>query len=398
MTIAPECAPPVNLVLPRQSSFRERFHLTSVPDIEPPTPSLNPVILNSWQTQVGTDLRDHQLQRLTLPRRHHLMLHTDAADSQANDLAIALLPGWTETIHGKNLEDTHAGLSHQLPEASIDTHATYGTDGTLPHYNPFELGKQTVEYATHKTLDVFERLYEGGRAELEATALGAAVLARIELLNRFDGTLYQHDPLEVGEQAIHYAARKTFDVFVPLYEGKRTVIVATSMSAAVLARMEQLNQSAGEPLDIAGCILYEPCLVLPENAGAGLLGRFAVHLVQSAFDELVHHSSPRVALGLIYDSLHSHPPVADLPVIGRLGFSLLQGTSAGLLETLAEQHPYLIQGVEDCLRNTSLEEDPRVTTKLVPSKGHCMNINSGKRVTAITAAVMAMGLRPTRPL
>lgn len=324
------------------------------------------------------------------------MLHTDAEGSESEALAIALMPGWTETIGGAILKATHAGLSHRFPAASVDTHATYGTDGTLPHYNPLEIGRQTVELAAHEIIAAYERLHGSGRVEPAATSFGAGGLDHEQAINHFGNTLSHYISLGIGEKAIRLAAQKSFDVFVPLYEGKRTVLVATSMSAAVLARMEEINQDAGKPLDIVGRVLYAPCLVPPEKARAVMLGRFATHLVSSTFDELVRDNSPREAISLINNTLHSRPPVSDLFRIIGLGIALLEGTPVEMSNLLAEQGLHLVQGMNDCLRNTALEQHPGVIAKLLPGQGHSMSMNSANRVDAIAQEITDLGVYQPR--
>jgi len=95
-----------------------------------------------------------------------------------------------------------------------------------------------------------------GRANRQRLPLAPTVWNHEQAISRFSNTLSHYISLGIGEKAIRLAAQKSFDVFVPLYEGKRTVLVATSMSAAVLARMEEINQDAGKPLDIVGRVLY----------------------------------------------------------------------------------------------------------------------------------------------
>ena len=325
-------APPLNTpVQPHLSSVSKDYPLAL-------TPGIDPIVLDSWQTQDGADVRSHRLLHLDLPGQRHRLLHTGTEGGRDSDLVIANLPGWTETLSGFVLRKTHARLSHELPDAIIDTHATYGTDGTLSHANPLVITKQSLENA----------------------------------------------------------AQKTFNAFLPLYDDKRLVLVATSMGAAILARMEEINQSEGSPLDIVGRILYEPCLVLPEHAGVRMFSRLAIHLTINTLDEIVHQSSPRAALSFIEDGVHSLPPFTDLPVIWRLGWSLLGWTRPELLNSLAERHPTVIQGKHDVLREPAFEGHPDVVIKLLQGKGHCMSNNSTKRALAIAKAVRAMGLHQPR--
>lgn len=340
MTTTYESGPLVDRLSSQPLDAPRRPHLSSVADGDPLAlaPGIDPIVLESWQTQDGADVRSHRLLHLALPGQRHRLIHTAAEGDRDSDLVIANLPGWTETLGGFVLRKTHARLSHELPDANIDTHATYGTDGTLSRANPLIITKLSLENA----------------------------------------------------------AQKTFNAFLPLYDNKRLVLVATSMGAAILARMEEINQSEGSPLDIVGRILYEPCLVLPEHAGARMFSRLAIHLTLNTLDEIAHQSSPRDALSFIGDGVHSLPPVTDLPVIWRLGWSLLGGTRPELLNSLAERHPTIIQGKNDVLREPAFEGHPDVVTKLLQSKGHCMSNNSTKRALAVAKAVRAMGLHQPR--
>ena len=168
------------------------------------------------------------------------------------------------------------------------------------------------------------------------------------------------------------------------------------MSAAVLARIVKINQEGGRPLNIVDPVLYAPCLVPTEDARAVFLGRFAAHLVHSTFDELIRDSSPRKALRLINNTLHSRPPASDLLRIIGLGLALSQGTPKELCDMLAELGPHIVQGENDCLRNKVLEQHPLVTTNLLPGRGHSMSLNSADRVAFIGAKITEMGVYQPR--
>lgn len=346
MTITTECAPQVAPPLLRQPENRPSFDYPAVrPEsaaVLPPA-DFQPEVLASWHSVTDGIVKIHEAQRIGLAgRRHHQMLHTEASSANPAALVVANLPGWTETINGTILRQTQQYLSHQLPEAVIDTHATYGTDSTLPRRALRSLGGHTLDLA----------------------------------------------------------AQETFNVLAPLYDGRRLVIVATSMSAAILARMDEINDAEGQPIDIVGRVLYEPCLVSSWQARLHMFTHLPGHLLLGAVAEVVQQSSPRQAAHFIYDNYHSLPPASDLAVISRLGLSLLGGTSKELLAKLAARGPYDIQGREDCLRESIFENFLQEVTfarshellKLVDGKGHCMGGEAAKRARAIAKAIRQLGL------
>ncbi len=345
MSITTERAPQTSLSPPRQPEGVPQLNsLTVTPELAPApsAPAFDPEVLDSWQTRLGDDVRHHEAQRLALPGRHHQMLHTEAASGNPDAIVVSSLPGWTETINGTVLRHTQAQLSHLLPEAVIDTHATYGTDSTLPRRALLSLGRHTLDLA----------------------------------------------------------AQETFNVLAPLYDGQRVVIVATSMSAAILARMDEINDTHGQPIDIIGRVLYEPCLVSSRRARLHMFTHLPGHLALGAVSEIGRQSSPRAAARLAYDNINSLPPASDLAVISRLGLSLLGGTSKELLAKLAARGPYDIQGRDDCLRESIFEDFLQEVTfarsnellKLVEGKGHCMGGEAVKRAGAIAKAIRKLGL------
>lgn len=337
MTITTECAPLTALPLLRQSeSVAQLDYPTVVPEFAPlPTaPDLAAEVLDSWHTNIGGAVQYHEAQRLALPGRHHQMLHTESASGDSDAIVVANLPGWTETINGKVLRQTQAYLSHQLPEFAIDTHATYGTDSTLP--------RQALHYLGGHTLDL--------------------------------------------------AAQETFNVLAPLYDGKRIVVVATSMSAAILARMDKINDDQGQPINIIGRVLYEPCLVSSKRARLHMFTHLPGHLVLGVVDEITRQNSPHDAARLIYDNLHSLPPGRDLAVIARLGLSLLGGTSRELLDILAVRNAYLIQSERDPVRGHGYENRSNGVVEILKDRSHCMAGESAERAAAIGRAIRTLGV------
>jgi len=63
---------------------------------------------------------------------------------------------------------------------------------------------------------------------------------------------------------------------------------------------------------------------------------------------------------------------------------------------LAEQGLHLVQGMNDCLRNTALEQHPGVIAKLLPGRGHSMSMNSANRVAAIAQEITDLGVYQPR--
>jgi hypothetical protein len=334
MTVRAESTPPVLAGLPRPTGPSP---LELAPDVPEQAPILDniyyltkPVTVDSWQTEDASSIRTHSFQRLQLSGRRHSLLHTDPAIADPdNSLVIANISGWTETIHGPILRKTHAALSHELPDVTVDTHATYGTDGTL--------GRPYIRELAHLSL---ERM-----------------------------------------------AQKTFEVFVPFYAGKQVVIAATSLSSGVWSHIEALNDEAGQPIEIVDRFLYEPFLVTPDHAGLPMFAKFGGHILLNTVDELVHHTAPKEIPTVLYDMVRSRSRVADWPAIGRQGLALRRGIPTEKVSALATHHPTVLQGDKDCLRDDAIVGNPDFILKAVLKKGHAMGLNPQKRARAIAKSI-----------
>ena len=284
-----------------------------------------------WNTYDADGPRTHQFQQIELPGRKHRRLRTEASpDVPAEEYEVVNLLGWTESVDTALTQKTHEKLSGYIPGAAINTEATYGIDGTVEGNWP-----------------------------------------KIRGLNLDD------------------MAARTFDMLRTVYADKPLVITATSMNAAVLARVEELNDNSDQQVNIVQRILYEPCLVPPERAGLRMAPGFFAHVIKDYMHELVYRTAPSEIFEIILDEAKSGPRLRDIPAVLAQGLSLLRGTPYDLIATLARKEPIKIQGTTDCLGSDIVNSLP-FKHRNVEGKGHGMAMNPRKRAYAIAKALQSM--------
>jgi hypothetical protein len=290
----------------------------------------NTHVIDTWMTYEDGQHHVHQTQRIAMPRpgRVHTRLVTERHEAPYR---IVGLEGWTESIHTPLAHNTHAHLAHLNPHASVSTEATYGIDGS------------TRSPRRHGRLDLEEM------------------------------------------------AEETLDTLVFQYEDEPLVITATSMAAAILARMERLRRIRRAPLNIVHRVLYEPCLTLPERSGVRMIGRFAAHMAND-----LHRVQRRTPLmekpRLVTDYIGSRPRRGDITTVIKQGLAVKDGTSWSDIQLLASTKPSKIQGTKDCLKSPEVDGLEGFIAHDIEGAGHAMGAVAVERAVAITGALRARGL------
>jgi len=293
------------------------------------------VVMDYWTSKVvGQPVRRHQEQLIHLPGRSHPLLHTDAI--AGGDLTVVHLLGWTESIHSQLTKDTHQALSHEIPYASLDTLASYGNDGSLP-----------------------DRSFRS--------------------IRRSD---------------IKRAGKRILEMAYDQYEGRRVILVGTSMGLPVSFALLHQNILEGYPLNVVAVAGDEGAVVTPKEARKKMAFSLLPHLGKSATHELVFRTAKDELAKSLKCLRRSKPNLHDLPVLIRQAQSLMEGTSKEVIDVVTEAYAdriFLTQGERDPLREPYLEARPGVNTKIIPGKGHAMAMNPYKRAHGIGSMVRRSG-------
>lgn len=285
--------------------------------------------------------REHHLVHLNVGGFRQTVWITQPAEGRSVQATIATKPGLGEIIEDGIGWKFHRELSHELPNARILSHATYG------------FGPHAENIKFHK---------------LPKHNLGRMAVMGMELLDAIPND-------------------------APL------VLVGTSLGTVINNKILNANLQRPEPLQIDLAVHHAPALVEPSRIIPDMVIGFPPSIVIDIIKELTFKSDPRRFGDNIRALWRSKPGLKDAFPTLRLIPDLLKGTPREEIENaVANYKTIVIEGTDDSVAEIKMWQDlvqkypDNVDLHLLDRRGHGLAVKPKEKARKIAKTIISAGM------